>query len=445
MTATPKALTAWTELNDRQQGTLRVIYQIDQANEKWRRQRGTSGSYDTSPASEWRRIDFAHDPSGLATTDMQLRLDTAGWHNQGNGSTVAALADRGMLTRGERGTLLGVMLTVTLTREGRAAARAGLSLQPGGAPKAGLRERAWEVLALLWAAGQRGETLKWGYSATIEFVLIAKHVPALAERVPGGYTITSRGQDFYRQQYAAHTAAHPAVRGPHPDGAAAEPWPADAGQILARHRRRYTELSMAWQAEWDAHKDAAAEASTAAPDTGALPVVVAQMAAARHQLWCGTAQQRAALAAAQAAELHTLATRAARTYAVAALAVFRAAVTRTDPLAGLGEPRDDDTWDEPRLEPPAVTGIHAIDEPARRLHSAAVGVPVPRRGPAPKRRRSSRPVTAPERPGQQLALLAGFLKEHTDGGALLRRLHPDCGETKGCLEPAEMLSGITQD
>jgi hypothetical protein len=33
---------------------------------------------------------------------MQLRLEQRGWDNQGNGSTVAALETRGLLTRGSR-------------------------------------------------------------------------------------------------------------------------------------------------------------------------------------------------------------------------------------------------------------------------------------------------------------------------------------------------------
>ncbi len=51
---------------------------------------------------------------------------------------------------------------------------------------------------------------------------------------------------------------------------------------------------------------------------------------------------------------------------------------------------------------------------------------MPRRGPAPKRRsRYARLAAAkPELPGNQLAALADFLREHTSTGALMRRLHP---------------------
>jgi hypothetical protein len=428
-----QALAAWTGLNDRQQGTLRIIYEIDQGIEAWRRQRAARGDYDSSPAATWRRIDFAHDPSGIADlTDMQMRLDCAGWHNQGNGSTVAALADRGLVSRGQRGTVLGVMLTVTLTRKGRAAARAGLSLQPGGKPKAALSERAWEVLGMLWAAGQRGETLKWGYSRTIEFVLIGKHVPPLAEDVGGGYRITARGQDFYREQYAAHAAAHPGIRAPHPDGVQAEPWPAAADSILERHRRYYYTLCSAWRDVWNAHHAASTEAAATPATTGlALPGAVIAQVEARRELWRETARQRADMAAVHLADLDSRMMRAARGYAVAALAAFTAAVTQADPLDVLEEPGSGDSWDEPRMPPPPATGIHAIDDQAGKLHAAAVGQPVPRRGPAPKTRRRRAPLfpggpaELPAEPGTKLAALGSFLQGQTAGGALVRRLHTE--------------------
>jgi len=157
-----------------------------------------------------------------------------------------------------------------------------------------------------------------------------------------------------------------------------------------------------------------------------LPAAVAEQAAARHQLWRDTARQRAELAAAHAEDLHAQAAHAARAYAATALAAFRAAVLRSDPLDVLQPPGDADAWDEQRLAPPPETGIHAIDAEARKLHAAAVGAPLPRRGPAPKRRRrySSPAAPSPEPPGSQLATLADFLRGHTHGGALMRRLHP---------------------
>jgi hypothetical protein len=130
--AASKALEAWQELNDRQQGTMTVIYELDQEKEVARRRAASGGTFDRSPASEWRSIDFATVPSGIQTTEMQFRLAVLGWHNQGNGSTIAALEERGLLVEGKRRIPFGLihadMLTVRLTREGRAAARAGLAM-----------------------------------------------------------------------------------------------------------------------------------------------------------------------------------------------------------------------------------------------------------------------------------------------------------------------------
>jgi hypothetical protein len=68
--------------------------------------------------------------------------------------------------------------------------------------------------------------------------------------------------------------------------------------------------------------------------------------------------------------------------------------------------------------------LYAIDDHARKLHAAAAGTPV-RRGPAPKRRYAPRHEARPEPPGEKLVALAESLRLNTDGGALLRRLHPD--------------------
>ena len=76
----------------------------------------------------------------------------------------------------------------------------------------------------------------------------------------------------------------------------------------------------------------------------------------------------------------------------------------------------------PGLAPPGNTGILAIDSDATKLHAAAVGAPIPRRGPAATGRRR-RHVLPENQPGDTLAALAGFLHSHTEGGALRRRVH----------------------
>jgi len=432
-TRTPKALAAWTELNDRQQGTLAVIYGLDREAESGRRSQAARGNYDDTPASVWRRIDFAHDPSLrdlVGFTEMQARLASRGWDNQGNGSTVRALAARELITTDGHATPFGMMKTVSLTRAGRAAARAGLSLRPDGAPSAALGRRSWEVLALLWTVDQQGKPLAWTYSKTIEYVLIDKHQPPLAENAGNcrGYQITDRGRDFYRAHYAAHTAAYPDVHAPHPDGADAEPWPKKANELLNDHRLAYRTLSKAWGMADESRRAAEQEATSAPPKLPEpLPAPLIEQATARHRLWQETARQRADLAAAHADELNDLAERAARGYMAAALAAFRAAVTNTNPLNSLEAPvAGTEGWDEPRLAPPAESGIHVIDAEAKKLYATAIGKPLRRRGPAPKKRRQfarydTKKITLP---GEDHAALADFLFRHVDGGALLRRLHP---------------------
>jgi hypothetical protein len=217
------------------------------------------------------------------------------------------------------------------------------------------------------------------------------------------------------------------VYAPHPDGPQAEPWPAAADRILAQHRRLYRALCAAWQAASDAHQAASAEADApAVPDTEGLPAAVAEQVAERHQLWQDTARQRAGLAGSHAEDLAGRCSRAARAWAVAALAAYAAAVAGPSPLGQLEPPADGaGDWDEQRLVTPAETGVHAIDAEARKLHAAAAGTPLRRRGPAPKRRASvpSLPVR-PEFPGAELAALAGYLHGQVAGGVLVRRLHP---------------------
>lgn len=436
-----KALEAWRELNDRQQGTLAVIFALDQETEQGRRQGAARGEYDDRPAAEWRAIDFAHEPSDrrlFGWTTMQTRLASKGWDNQGNGSTITALAARGLLERDVRGTTFGFMHRVRLTRAGRAAARVGTANTPGGPRKAALGERSWQVLALLWRADTRGEILKWGYSVTVERMLIDKHVPPLAEFVAsagGGYCITGRGRDFYREHYAAHAAAHPNVTALHPDGARAEPWPTEADNRLARLARTHRALGRAWKESRDQHRAAAAEADPK-PPTGIaagqreqygrdLPAEAARLLTDRARLWQDTARQRAEQAAADTARLEQLLTDAARAWAAAALHGFNAAVTGDDPLTVLPAGDDPDEWTEPRLVPPAQTGVHGLDDDAARLYAAAVGTPRKRRGPAPKvRRRFAGPPQTPE-PGTPCAELAQWLTDQLAGGSLVRRLHPN--------------------
>jgi hypothetical protein len=257
-------------------------------------------------------------------------------------------------------------------------------------------------------------------------------VPPLARSrdIYDGYEITERGRDFYREHYAAHTAAHPDVRAPHPDGADAEPWPPAADKMLAHHRQLYRALLGAWKDTVKARQAAEQEATAPLPKIPAgLPSAAVAQVEARHKLWCETAQQRADLATEYANALQARAEHAARAYAITALAAYSAAVAQANPLKGMTPPTPDpDTWDEPPLPAPAGTGINAIDTEAQKLHAAAVGRPLKRRGPAPTRRTRRGNVRVTEtpaaEPGAALYALAEHLREYVQDGALVRRLHP---------------------
>lgn len=450
MAAPPKALEAWQELNDRQQGTLKVLFELDQQAEEGRRERGARGNWDKTPASEWRLIDFSLLPArefgapgrylDRGMTTAQRLLAEAGWDSQGNGATLAALEKRGLIRTSTRstGTDHG-MRCVALTTAGRAAARAGLRMPTR---RAALPAWAWAALADLWEAGQDGSYVPRRESEALENALMTRHVPPLAERVPesaenkfrGGYRITTRGRDFYAEFYAQHAAAHPYVRAPHPGGPAAEPWPQVIDDILGEHSHLYHVLAGQWDAAATAARTAGEEAAALPPQPKpGIPPAVAEMAAARHQLWAETARQRAELAAAHADDLAAWAARAARAYAVTATTAFNAAAAGAISTGQVQPPATDpDDWDEPRLAPPAETGIAVIDEQARKLHQDAAGTPVRRRGPAPRfRNRYKRyGIPAPEKPGDKHAALAAFLCKHAEGGELLRRLHPAAAEPR---------------
>ncbi|MEV0291819.1 hypothetical protein AB0H36_47510 [Kribbella sp. NPDC050820] len=212
-----------------------------------------------------------------------------------------------------------------------------------------------------------------------------------------------------------------------PTGADVEPWLAGADEILTRHQQYYRALCAAWRRAADDHQASEKELAgidKADPDP-LLPAEAARLAEERRKLWQDTARQRIALATAHADLLAAHAARAARDYAAVALAAYRAAVAHIDPLGRLTEPGNSDDWDEQRLAPPPETGIAAIDIEATKLRAVAMGKPVRRRGPAPKKR-SRLSTAAPARsvPGSDLAALADFLRGHLVGGALIRRLHP---------------------
>ncbi|QKW06924.1 hypothetical protein HUT18_11500 [Streptomyces sp. NA04227] len=144
-----KAQQAWGGLNARQRIYMEVMYGEDQGLEEEQRQLGTQGRFTKAPAQVWRRIFL----SGRdAPTPRALRA--RGLWESGAGSTLAALADRGLIELGTTDTGAPYAL---LTRAGRAATRAGLGIapMPSKAPWE-LSEWLWREMAKVARAGEDG-------------------------------------------------------------------------------------------------------------------------------------------------------------------------------------------------------------------------------------------------------------------------------------------------
>lgn len=158
----PQPADLWAELNERQQTYLTVIYTADQSNEA--NQKG--GAFDWGhgpPASEWRWLTFSIKASKelVGYTTIQHALRSKGEHDQGAGSSLAALRRRGLIevTEDFVQTMLGLVprVRVKLTTIGRATARAGLGhTAPKSPPRGMLSEWLWSNLVRLYRAGPDG-------------------------------------------------------------------------------------------------------------------------------------------------------------------------------------------------------------------------------------------------------------------------------------------------
>ncbi|GGP78482.1 hypothetical protein [Streptomyces melanogenes] len=417
----------WDSLNERQQIFLRTIYDLDQANEANR------GRFDSRPAEVWRQIDFTHDPYNrelFGITALQSRLESAGHHSQGNGATMTHLIKKNLIEQGLRPVAMGVMITVTLTREGRAVYRAGNHVAPvSSRQQVDLTERSWQVMGKLWDADRRGTFLKWGYSTTIDHVLIDKH--HLAERADGGYgyRLTDHGRTYYRAHWTEYAEVYPDIDNPHPDGI--ELWPASVDTALARAQARYNGLARAWQEAREAADKARERAARPDPEPMyPLESEGTEMAAERHTLTVESARREAALAERQMRRLEPVLKDAAFTCARDAAAVFTAAAAGKDPAAALEQPARR-TFTLPK---PPSTGLDHIDDHTAKLHAQATAPtppPAPKT-PAPRRSRSAYtpPPPAPPAPYEAVASYASHLARHVAGGALTRRLHTSRAEAE---------------
>ncbi|MCM2390971.1 hypothetical protein [Streptomyces albipurpureus] len=423
VTAKRRRRAAWESLNQRQQMFLEITYHLDQQAEAIHRAAGASMNFDRRPASEWRRIDFGHDPGNrelYGLTEMQQRLERAGLHNKGNGSTLTVLENRRLIVRSIRPTTFGVMVTVKLTFEGRAVYRAGNNIGPVTSKSTvELTDRSWEVLAKLWVQDQQEKALTWGYSTTIEHVLINRH--NLAERVFGGYRLTESGQTYYRRHWSEYASAYPEVKAPHPDGLLA--WPEAVDIELRRAGLRYDRFAEAWTRTVSL-RDGVTEATLLSSSTE--PSDAESELASLAAEWCSfdadTAVRRARLADAHLAKLENLARTAAWTYASLAGAAFAAAVDRTPPQDALSQA----TQECSEMPVLPVTALDYIDTAVAALRAAVTGEPPPGQG--PRKLPACEPraaVDTSKPPGGEMVAYAGFLRRQIAGGTLQRKLHAE--------------------
>lgn len=154
-----RALATWEALNERQRIYLGEIMREDRmtATEMWMRR---VQRLPVQKAAQWRPLPLALQaaPSVVGYTRLQERLRRRGVHDPGAGSTVHALARRGLVVVTEDSVehpALGTVgrVLVEITRGGRAAARAGLGepRDPGPAEHL-LSEWLWGVVARVAAA-----------------------------------------------------------------------------------------------------------------------------------------------------------------------------------------------------------------------------------------------------------------------------------------------------
>ncbi|GAB3161790.1 hypothetical protein GCM10027258_79450 [Amycolatopsis stemonae] len=419
VSAVQKSAELWQGLNERQQTWLIVIYRADQDAEASARGAFARGER-SRPASQWRWLDYGivDDPLGSGPSgDLQFELNQRKVWDQGAGSTMTVLIERGLIQVKREPLMIGCRMLIKLTTLGRAVARAGGADDTEPArrrPPGMLSETMWSMLVDVRRAGKRG-VLR--YTPSGAWDALAERDPALVQfgRDPGGsgktsITLTDAGVAHYTDGWQEYARLYPGVAAPHPDPNAEPVWPREVdarlGQLADAVAAIGTDLrTLATQLR---ELETLGELPPV-PGKGAVPEFAAavKLRRERHR----RAERQRQLAGEHREQLLGLYRNAIARYVAVAAAVVTAAAEGRDPRTVLdADPAVLDENDRlVRLDCPR-TGLAGVDREIAVAHRAAA------KGAKPARRREDREREERSAPaGRQLAAVNGF-------GAHLRAL-----------------------
>lgn len=219
----------WDELNERQRGYLKQIFEIDQKREVTERGAWNSGDR-PRPASEWRWIEYLELFGN--SSELRQKLVNAQIVDQGTGSTFKALATRKLL---EIDYCYPVKdwFKCKLTRLGRAVVRAGLGVPSAKKlPPRTLRDYQWKALVAAWSAGGEGMRAEGersgdygGHSWRHCWLRLRNWherygkdglVREFNKDLKSYLGITEKGREFYRENWQKYRKLYPEIEAPKP-------------------------------------------------------------------------------------------------------------------------------------------------------------------------------------------------------------------------------------
>jgi hypothetical protein len=439
----------WNELNERQRTYLATFYRLDQETEA-RAKAAWGRGEQTRPASEWRWLDYGwvgHPDTGPG--ELQQRLRSRGVRDQGAGSTLKVLEQRGLIaTRAIEHSVFypsAFRMQVQLTKAGRAACRAG-GLDPDrpiGRRAGMLSETMWRMLVDVVEAEPDGLPVRYTGGAWTRltdrepdpFVAVDTQGARHGERM----RLTDAGRAHFRDRWFDYVRAYPAVDAPHPDGE--QVWPDDVDEHLKYLRqvcvRLHDEMAAARTAP-EALQQAAALPAVPLPGVDPVEVTGLPPAAADAVRRRNRAAATCATAAHRATERHRTALQKATTtyraaldayrlaleepyrqacvhYAAAAATAVQAAADGADPrMAVRSDPPAPGSW--PWAPAVPATGLAEVDAQLTSAYDAATARPR-------RRRRAAAPIE-PDllTDGRRLTSYADTMAALVEGGRLVRLL-----------------------